>query len=276
MSNLLLSKPIISVEWLHSNLNAENLIILDASIKKVVGSDNSESDNQIPNTRFFDLKDAFSDTSAPFPTTFPSEAQFTKSAQTLGINNDSAIIVYDDKGIYSSARVWWLFKAMGHNNVAVLDGGLPEWINSGYETESKIKNNASLGNFQAHYKPELMMFFDDVKRASESKSHVIIDARSEDRFKRLVPEPRAGLRKGTIPNSVNLPFEDLLNGNVLISNEDIKAKFETLASKEESLIFSCGSGITACVLALGAEISGYKNISVYDGSWTEWGSLIPE
>ena len=265
-----------SVKWLHENSEAENLIILDASIKKVGGSDDSKSDIQIPNTRFFDLKEAFSDTSAPFPTTFPSEEQFTKSAQALGINKNSAIVVYDDKGIYSSARVWWLFKAMGHTNVAVLNGGLPEWIKAGYQTESKQESQYNEGNFQAHYKPELMMFFEDVKQASETKSHVIIDARSEARFKSLVSEPRAGLRSGTIPNSVNLPFEDLLDGNQLLSKEEIEAKFKKLANKEDALVFSCGSGITACVLALGADISGFKNISVYDGSWTEWGSLVPE
>ena len=120
------------------------------------------------------------------------------------------------------------------------------------------------------------MFFNDVKQASETKSHIIIDARSEARFKSLVAEPRDGLRSGTIPNSVNLPFEDLLDGNQLKSKADIEAKFQKLASKADPMVFSCGSGITACVLALGAEISGYKNIAVYDGSWTEWGSLVPE
>lgn len=276
MATLTISEPIVSVEWLHSNTHAENLIILDASIKTVGGSDNSKSDIQIPNARFFDLKEAFSDTSAPFPTTFPLEAQFTKSSQALGVNNNSAIVVYDDKGIYSSARAWWLFKAMGHNNVAVLNGGLTAWIQAAYKTESKQEYQFTKGNFQAHYKPELMMFFNDIKLATESKSHIIIDARSEARFKCLVPEPRAGLRKGTIPNSVNLPFEDLLDGNQLQSKEQIEAKFKKLTKKEDSIVFSCGSGITACVLALGAEISGYKNISVYDGSWTEWGSLVAE
>ncbi|WP_339917912.1 sulfurtransferase [Yeosuana marina] len=276
MGRLVISEPIVSVEWLHSYLNAENIIILDASIKKVVGNDNSKSEIQIPNTRFFDLKNAFSDPSAPFPSTFPSEEQFTKEAQALGINKDSAIVVYDDKGIYSSARAWWLFKAMGHNNVSVLNGGLPEWIQSGYKTEAKKESQFSKGNFEAHYQSKFMKFFNDVKQASLSKSHTIMDARSEARFKSLVPEPREGLRSGTIPNSVNLPYEDLLDGNQLKSKEGIEAKFQKLANKDDAIIFSCGSGITACILALGAEMSGYKNISVYDGSWTEWGSLVLE
>jgi thiosulfate/3-mercaptopyruvate sulfurtransferase len=276
MAKLIIKHPTVSAEWLFNHLDEANLVILDGSIKKVVNPSLDASEVQISNTRFFDLKDAFSDTSAPFPTTFPSEAQFTKEAQKLGINSDSAIVVYDDKGIYSSARVWWLFKAMGHENVAVLDGGLPEWIKSGYKTEIKTSKPIEKGDFVANYKSELMVFFDDVKDASEKKSHLIMDARSEARFKCLEAEPRVGLRMGTIPNSVNLPYEDLLNDNLLIPEQAIASKFQKLAKKEEKLIFSCGSGITACVLALGATMSGYENISVYDGSWTEWGSLVTE
>jgi len=274
MSKLIIKQPTVSVEWLFNHLNTDNLIILDGSIKKVVNPSSDVSEVQIPNTRFFDLKEAFSDASAPFPTTFPSEAQFTKEAQKLGINKDSSIVVYDDKGIYSSARVWWLFKAMGHDNVAVLDGGLPEWIQCGYEAEIKTEKPIEKGNFVAKYQPDMMVFFNDVKDASEKKSHLIMDARSETRFKSLESEPRAGLRMGTIPNSVNLPYEDLLHENKLIPQLDIESKFRKLAKKDDALIFSCGSGITACVLALGATMSGYENISVYDGSWTEWGSLV--
>lgn len=277
MAIIVFSEPIVTVEWLHSNLDAENLIILDASIKKVGGGENdSKSELQIPKSLFFDLKEAFSDVSAPFPTTFPSEKQFTLEAQNLGINSDSAIVIYDDKGIYSSARAWWMFKAMGHKNVAVLNGGLPKWIDAGLGSEFKREYKLLKGDFKAHFNPDYIKFFDDVEQASLSKSHTIIDARSEARFKSLEAEPRIGLRSGTIPNSVNLPFEDLLEDHQLISRDLIKTKLESLAKKEEAIIFSCGSGITACVLALGAELSGYKNISVYDGSWTEWGSLVPE
>jgi thiosulfate/3-mercaptopyruvate sulfurtransferase len=276
MSNISITSPIVSVSWLNEHLQAENLVVLDGSIKKVVNPKIDSIEFQIPKTRFFDLKTAFSNESAPFPTTFPSEEKFTLEAQALGINKNSAIVVYDDKGIYSSARVWWMFKAMGHENVAVLNGGLPEWIKAGYVTEGKSYFTGFKGDFTAHYKPELMKFFDDIKLASKTNSHAIIDARSESRFKSLEAEPRAGLRMGTIPNSVNLPFEDLLADNQLLSNELIETKFQNFANKEDPIIFTCGSGITACVLALGATISGYKNMSVYDGSWTEWGSLVPK
>lgn len=272
MATISISEPIVSVTWLYQHLHAENLIVLDGTINKVF----DVSNEQIPNTRFFDIKNKFSDTTAPFPSTFPSESQFTKEAQGLGINKDSAIVVYDDKGIYSSARVWWLFKAMGHTNIAVLNGGFPEWKKSGYPTEPMEIYQGRRGNFVEHLQPERMKFFDDVKTASEHKSHTIIDARSQERFLSLVDEPRKGLRRGNIPNSINLPFKDLMNGNKLKETEDLLLIFNTLVKKADPIIFSCGSGITACILALGAEISRYENLSVYDGSWTEWGSLVPE
>ncbi len=272
MAQIKFLEPVVSVSWLNENLENENLIILDGTINKSLDS----SLYQIPKARFFDIKNKFSNISAPFPSTFPSEAQFQKEASALGINTDSTIVVYDDKGIYSSARVWWLFKAFGFENVAVLDGGFPEWISAGYTTEPMKLYEGKTGNFEATYKPELMKFFEDVKMASKTKSHTIIDARSAGRFNSLEPEPREGLRMGTIPNSVNLPFEDLLTENLLIDEGAIDAKFEKLANKEAPIIFSCGSGITACVLALGATMTGYTNISVYDGSWTEWGSLVDE
>lgn len=274
MSSVEILGPLVSVDWLHSHLDTTNIIVLDASIPKVTGAEVQTIEEQIPTARFFDLKNKFSDTSAPFPTTFPLAEQFTKSAQEMGINNNSAIVIYDDKGIYSSPRAWWLFKAFGHDNVAVLDGGLPAWKNANYEVENKSVYKGKSGNFIAKYRPELMKFFEDIKKESQDKNHLIIDARSEARFKCLESEPRAGLRMGTIPNSVNIPFEDLLINNQFRDKKDLEAIFKRFAKAEDHLTFSCGSGITACVLALGAEMAGYNNISVYDGSWTEWGSLI--
>ncbi|MEP1489959.1 MAG: sulfurtransferase [Algibacter sp.] len=271
-SSLVITSPVVSVEWLQNNLNSDNLIVLDGTINKAFDA----LSQQIPNTRLFDIKKKFSDMSNEFPSAFPSVELFQESARALGINNDSAIVVYDDKGIYSSARVWWLFKAFGYNNVAVLNGGFPEWLNAEYETENMKTYNDEIGNFTSNIQPELMRFFDDVKKASEHKTHHIIDARSSGRFNCEIGEPREGLRMGTIPNSVNLPFTDLLENSVLKPKEDLEVLFNNVADKDDAIIFSCGSGITACVLALGAEISGYKNISVYDGSWTEWGSLVEE
>jgi thiosulfate/3-mercaptopyruvate sulfurtransferase len=267
-----LKSPIVSVEWLKENLKAENLIVLDGTINKTVDA----SQKQILNARFFDIKKKFSNTADPFPSAFPSVEQFQREARNLGINNNSAIVVYDDKGIYSSARVWWLFKAFGFNNIAVLSGGFPAWKAAEFPVEPMEIYTGHAGDFTAVLQPGFMKFFEHVKAASKEKTHTIIDARSANRFNALEPEPRDGLRMGNIPNSKNLPFTDLLDEGVLKSKSDLEQLFAPLAEKDEPIIFSCGSGITACVLALGAEIADYKNISVYDGSWTEWGSLVPE
>ncbi|GAL90102.1 sulfurtransferase [Jejuia pallidilutea] len=267
--NIILTSPLVSVNWLHEKLGANNLVVLDGTIAKTFNA----LSQQIPTARFFDIKQKFSDTSNAFPSAFPSEYQFQIEAQNLGINQDSAIVVYDDKGIYSSARVWWLFKAFGFSNIAVLDGGFPEWKKAGFPIENAAPYNDNKGSFKASLQPNYMKFFDDIKTASEHKTHTIIDARSSDRFNCKVPEPREGLRRGTIPNSVNLPFTNLLEHGTFKSKKEIAKAFYMLAEPDEAIIFSCGSGITACVLALGAELSGYKNISVYDGSWTEYGTL---
>jgi len=271
MSYISISEPIVSIDWLKNNLNATNLVVLDGTINKEFDA----LTNQIPNTRLFEIKKKFSNLSDPFPSAFPSKAQFQKEARVLGINNDSAIVVYDDKGIYSSARVWWLFKAFGYNNVAVLNGGFPVWLKAEYTTELMKPYKGEVGNFIANHQPEYMKFFKDVEVASKQKTHTIVDARSKGRFNCETPEPREGLRAGTIPNSVNLPFTDLLDDGILKSKPELETIFkDILHSDNENIIFSCGSGITACVLALGAELCGYKNMSVYDGSWTEWGSLV--
>ena len=268
-------ESLVSSEWLAAHLYDVDLVILDASAASTATGLVSEYDNtRIKSARWLDLKNDFSDGTSPLPNTMATVEQFQESCRKLGIHNSSTIVVYDDLGIYWSPRVWWMFKTMGHQQIAVLEGGLPEWIKMGYKTEIKSTNTINKGDFVASYQTNSMKFFDDVKEASLNKTHIIMDARSESRFKSLEPEPRIGLRMGTIPNSVNLPYEDLLEGNVLQSNEVIEGKFQKLAKKDDDIIFSCGSGITACVLALGAEISGYKNISVYDGSWTEWGSLV--
>jgi len=269
MKTLQLNSVLVSVDWLHFNLKASNLILLDATINKVI----DRNSTRIPNARFFDIKGKFSDTSAPFPSTMPSKEQFQKEARALGINNDSIIIVYDDKGIYSSARVWWLFKTFGLKNVAVLDGGLPEWQNQNLEIENYTNETYSQGDIKAEYHQNLMTDFEGVKAFSNDSETLIVDARSEDRFKCLVNEPRVGLRRGTIPKSINLPYTSLLEGYKMKSKEELSIRFSNLIGEKPKVVFSCGSGITACVLALAATLCNYNNLIVYDGSWTEYGSL---
>lgn len=261
---------IVSCKWLHDNRYLDQLIILDASFN----TDKSSSEGNIPNSRCLDVKGKFSDVNAQFPSTIPSQEQFQTEAQQLGINNNSILIVYDDKGIYWSPRVWWLFKTFGFKNIAVLDGGLPEWKRLGYEIASSLNINIwEIGDVSVEYQASNMCFFDDISKVSKNKNTLILDARSEDRFKCLAPEPREGLRSGTIPNSENLPYTNLLDGHCLKSKQELKTIFYAYKIGDKSLTFSCGSGITACILALAAEISNYKKLTVYDGSWTEYGTL---
>jgi len=273
MNNINLEKPIVSVDWLHGNINASNLIVLDASMKKATDTDADSTKIQIPNARYFDIKNVFSNTSDEFPNAVPSEEQFTLEAQNIGINKDSAIVVYDDKGIYSSARVWWLFKAFGYDNIAVLDGGLPEWLISNYKTEIKQEHETDKGDFTGTYNVQYFKFFEEIIGLSQNNEHLILDARSADRFNGLVEEPREGLRSGHIPNSKNLPYTVLFEENKMKTAEDLNSIFNNFNVSDKNLVFSCGSGITACILALGADIAGYKNLTVYDGSWTEFGTL---
>lgn len=274
MPEVNLHTPLVSCQWLKENLQADNLILLNATIPKVGGDETDVEKLQIPTSRFFNLKKEFCLPNAPFPNTRPSEAQFEISAQALGINTNSAIVVYDDKGVYSSARVWWLFKSMGQNNVAVLDGGLPKWIELEYQTEAfNSKTVYPKGNFKARYNPSFFVDFIDVKEATTQDHIAIVDARSANRFNSLVPEPRKGLRSGTIPNSKNLPYTDLLHETTFKSKEEIATVFKKLNTKNQEYIFSCGSGITACINALAANLIGIETSKVYDGSWTEWGTL---
>jgi thiosulfate/3-mercaptopyruvate sulfurtransferase len=268
-----IDKPLVSVNWLNEHLHASNLVILDGTIPKVTAKKEDANLVQIPNSRFFDIKKKFSDVEAPFPNTVPSAEQFSTEAQNLGINQDSAIVVYDNKGIYSSARVWYLFKAFGYTNVAVLDGGLPEWINKGCAVEGKQAREVAKGDFIGKYNSDAFKFFDDINVISNDSTCQILDARSNNRFNGLVAEPRAGLRSGNIPNSKSLPFKELMTGNCMKPESELKEIMSSFNLEDKKLVFSCGSGITACILALASEIVGYTNFSVYDGSWTEYGTL---
>ncbi|MCX7549704.1 sulfurtransferase [Xanthomarina sp. F2636L] len=243
-SELLLASPIVSVAWLQKHLSHPNLVILNATIPKVTGNDTNLNEYQIPSTRFFDLKNKFSDVSAPFPTTFPSEEQFELEAQNLGINKKSTIVVYDEKGIYSSPRAWWLFKAFGFNNIAVLNGGFPAWIKSDYPTENKQNNKVEKGDFKAKLQPNYMKFFENIKRETQDNTHLIVDARSEGRFKALESEPREGLRSGKIPNSINLPYENLIDAYGLLKSDiELKQLFQPFQKKTKHLLFLVAQGL---------------------------------
>ncbi len=271
---LKVTTPLVSVEWLQENLEAKNLIILDATIPKVGGTlDITKEKQQIKNAVFFDLKNVFLNIEGEYPNTIPSKEHFEKQVQKLGINNNSCIVVYDDLGVYSSPRVWWLFKTFGFKNIAVLNGGLPAWEEAGYSVELPTKKEVAEGDFKATFQKELLRVTKQVLEASNNKE-LIVDARSKGRFYATELEPRADMRGGHIPNSKSLSHGRLQSDGKMKSVEELQQLFFEMNPKKEHMTFSCGSGITACILALGAEASGYTNYSVYDGSWTEWASRL--
>lgn len=272
MNNVSLTDSIVSVQWLRENLSAENLVIFDASMKPIVPVPTSAPETRvyIPGSLRFDFDDVLTDHTTSLPHMMPSAEFFQEEMQKLGVNHDSAIVAYDKDGIYSSPRAWWMFRAMGHEQVAVLDGGLPAWIQAGYETVPTLATPKRRGNFAS--RPQGWLFVDSrfVLQALADPTYSVIDARSEGRFKGQEPEPRPGLRGGHMPNAVNIPHTSVLENGKLSSKSSLRSIFEQY--KDKKMIFSCGSGVTSCVVALAAEQAGHKELAVYDGSWTEWGN----
>jgi thiosulfate/3-mercaptopyruvate sulfurtransferase len=265
-----MKNPIVSVTWLQDHLNDPELIVLEARLDQNQSNlENENPDLQIKGARLFDIKNNFSDTNNPLPNTFPSQEKFTAECQKLGINKNSTIVVYDTLGIYSSPRAWWMFKAMGHSNVFVLDGGLPEWIKGGYLTEIRQEAPHTIGNFEAKLQPEFIKNKEQIHENIETKEALLMDARSQDRFYATHEEPRAGLRSGHIPGSINVPFTELQKDGKYKSTAELT---EILKLNDQPLLFTCGSGITACIVLLACELISDNPKAVYDGSWTEWGS----
>ncbi|NCP64160.1 MAG: sulfurtransferase [Paraglaciecola sp.] len=262
---------IIDVNWLKSRLGSKDLVILFTSMKDIsTGQAEPIPTTLIPGSIYVDFEGQFCDHQSPLPHTLANEQQFEKAAQALGINADTHLIVYDAKGVYTAPRVWWMFNVMGHHKISILNGGLPAWLAAQGEVAPSLATPSQRGNFKATRQGQRIV---DVSVLQHNMNNFnIIDARSAARFHGTAPEPRLGLRSGHIPGSVNLPFTQVLHGHYLKGHEALKAEFAALkldASKD--LVMTCGSGVTACILALAAEELGYQNCQVYDGSWSEWG-----
>jgi len=270
-----LPTPLISTADLQKRLGKPNLVILDASYYMAAMQRNGvEEWNQrrIANAQHFDFDQSICEKGAEYPHTMPSAHQFAEDVRALGVNSDSEIVVYDGLGMFASPRVWWMFRSMGHENVAILDGGLPAWEAAGLPLNTAAVSAVEPGNFIANYRPEMFSDAEAVLIALQDDSTSVLDARSSGRFAGNEAEPRAGLRGGHMPGAKNLPFTNLLDNGFLKPIVEIKTQLEAVASPDQRLIFSCGSGVTACHLALAAEIAGYKKLSVFDGSWCEWGA----
>lgn len=264
--------PLVSVDWLRENMDDPDLIILDATQKIDAETYKNNPDKlKIVKARYFNIKEVFSDTNSPYPNMLPSEDDFQKNCRALGISKHHKIVVYDSLGIYTSPRVWWMFNVMGFDQISVLDGGLPKWVERNFPAEAITEEDYAPGDFIANINSSRVQDIDFVKLNIDSQDHVLVDARSSGRFNGTAPEPRKGLASGCIPNSINIPFSTLLEDGCMKEVDSLKQIFASHDFKNKPITFSCGSGITACVVLLGMTLAmGEGEYSVYDGSWTEW------
>jgi thiosulfate/3-mercaptopyruvate sulfurtransferase len=225
----------------------------------------------IPGAVFFDI-DTIADQDQGLPHMLPKPETFAKAMTALGLGDDMRFVVYDATGLYAAARVWWTLRAYRVDEVRILDGGLPRWIKEGRPLETG----------DAHPKPRpftprqadgFVASLDQVRAALKSGSAQVVDARPAERFRGAVPEPRPGVRSGRIPGSLNLPFVDIIEHGSLKASDALKAAFaDRHIDLEKPIITTCGSGVTAAILALAVEEAGGKVAGLYDGSWAEWGS----
>jgi thiosulfate/3-mercaptopyruvate sulfurtransferase len=266
----------VSCQWLFDHLSDEKLRIVDASWYLPAQNRNGFEDyktEHIPGALFWDI-DLIAEKESSLPHTMPDATDFKRHMESLGIGNDNMIVIYDGLGIFSAARPWWMLRSFGHEQCAVLDGGLPKWKADGYPLTSDISQIQS-STFTPAYRPNMFCNLQDILNNLDSDQSNVIDARSKGRFEGSQPEPRINCRSGHIPGSLNVPFDQMLdpNSGTILEASSLQQKFkEAGVDLEKPMITSCGSGVTACVLALALHVLGKNDISVYDGSWSEWGS----
>jgi thiosulfate/3-mercaptopyruvate sulfurtransferase len=272
-------EPLVSAEWLKAELGRPDLVVLDASWFLPTENRDGRAEHlagRIPGARFFDI-DAISDPDSELPHMLPTPGRFARIAGELGVSNDDRVVVYDAKGVASAPRAWWMFRVFGHDEVAVLDGGLPAWRAAGGAIESGPPSPHAPKRFVPAFRAALVVGFGDLIRPIRDKSLPrprIVDARAKGRYDGTAPEPRPGLRSGHIPYSDNLPYTDLLTPEGrLAAPATLRARLaEVGVDGSEPVVFTCGSGVSACVLALAAAHLGLPDAAVYDGSWSEWAS----
>ncbi len=267
---------LVSTAWLQAALGDADLVVFDATYYLPTEQRSAIEAFQharIPGARFFDI-DAIADAGSSLPHMVPTAAQFERQMAALGVSKDSRVVVYDQKGLFSAARAWWMLRLFGHAEVAVLDGGLKKWQAEARPLEAGSPAPVLAGNFTATLRLSSWRGIGDVLANLESQRECVLDARAAARYAGHAPEPRAGVVPGHIPGSINLPYTELLQADgTLLAAEALRQRFaQAGVDAHSAVIVSCGSGITATVLALGLHVAGYADAAVYDGSWSEWGA----
>ncbi len=271
------SKPesLVSTEWLEQHLDDPEIAVIDASWYLPAQRRDPIADFQIkhiPGATFFDIED-LSDQFNPAPHMIPRPDDFALKVGALGIGNGLRIIAYDSGSMMASCRAWWMFRLFGYDDVAVLSGGFSKWQKEKRQIETGAVE-VFPRTFTVNLRQELLRTQEQMRQNIDSKDEQVLDARSRERFHAKEPEPRIGLRGGHIPGSICLPYPNILTpeGSEILPPRELKEALEKSAvSLSKSCITTCGSGVSACILALGLHLLGHENYSVYDGSWAEWG-----
>jgi thiosulfate/3-mercaptopyruvate sulfurtransferase len=268
--------PMVTPAWLAERLGAPNLAILDATWFMPGDARNPLAMHQaarIPGARHFDI-DAIADPNSPLPHMLPSPEAFQADMRALGIKAGATIVVYDAVGLFSAPRVWWSLRAMGTDEVYVLDGGLPAWQDAGHAIETGATQPPTPGDFIARYDAALVADFAGVQNAL-AQNVPVLDARPAGRFRGEEPEPRPGLASGHMPGAVNIPWSGLIAADGRLRAADELRHLFTFGdiARAEAPIATCGSGVSAAIIALALARLGRWDASIYDGSWAEWGAL---